>query len=233
MAAAILGWAAPATSISTKVPSRGLARRTLSEAIAIGCQYPLHTFGDVSRRQRCAGDIPDVAVDLERAAAGLADELREPARAPDLAAIGLPVLQDLDAVNGAVRRQRHRVVDIEMLADHPVEDEKAGNASAGLGLPDPAGLHLGEMRRRRKSLFLRFLDREILHRIGRLCDRHDRRRRQGIFDPAHGSVRSSRSFIVPSSAFKPCIRPLHQKKNPTPPRNESESAPTTLLSITL
>src|SRR6202011_3903288 len=142
MGASSSGRAAPAASISTNGPSSGRARRTLSEAVAIGCQYSLHTFGDMRRRQGRAGDIADVAVDLERAATGLADELREPARAPDLAAIGLPVLQDLDAVNGAVRRQRHRVVDIEMLADHPVEDEKAGNASAGLGLPDPAGLHL-------------------------------------------------------------------------------------------
>src|SRR3984893_16658824 len=173
MAAAILGWAAPATSISTKVPSRGLARRTLSEPIAIGCQYPLHTFGDVRRRQRRASDIPDVAVDLERAAAGLADELREPARTPDLAAIGLPVLQDLDAVNGAARRQRHRVIDIEVLSDHPVEDEEAGDVAARFGLPDPAGLHFGEMRRR-ECLSLRFFDREILHRIGRRGDRDDR-----------------------------------------------------------
>src|SRR5438046_8992579 len=84
MAPSILDLAAPAASISTKVPSRGLARRTLSEAIAIGCQYSLHTFGDMRRRQGRAGDVSDVAVDLERAAAGLADELREPARTAEI-----------------------------------------------------------------------------------------------------------------------------------------------------
>src|SRR5437016_11922199 len=187
MAAAISDWAAPAASISTKVPSRGLARRILAEAIAIGCQYPFHAFGDMRRRQGRAGDVPDIAVDLERAAASLADELRKPARASDLAAIGLPVLQDLDAVNGAAWRQRHRVVDIEVLSDHPVEDEKAGNTSAGFGLPDPAGLYFRKVRCRRKCLFLRFFDREILHRIGRRSDRHDRRCRQGISNTSHSS----------------------------------------------
>src|SRR5436305_2407774 len=158
MAASILDLAAPATSISTNVPSRGLARRILSEAIAIGCQYSLHTLGDVRRRQRGAGDISDVAVDLERTAAGLADKLCEPARTADLSAIGLPVLQDLDAVNGAAWRQRHCVVDIEVFSDHAVEDEKTGHASAGFGLPDPARLHLGKMRRRRECLFPGLLD---------------------------------------------------------------------------
>jgi hypothetical protein len=170
------------------------------------------------RRQGRAGDIADVAVDLERAAAGLAHELREPARAPDLAAIGLPVLQDLDAVDGAARRQRHRVIDIEVLSDHPVEDEEAGDVAARFGLPDPAGLHFGEMRRR-ECLLLRFFDREILHRIGRRGDRDDRCCRQTISNPCHDFVGSR-------------IKRRDQKKNPTLPRNESESAPVMLLSIT-
>src|SRR5258708_30262801 len=143
MAASSSDRAAPAASIWTNVPSSGRARRTLWEAVAIGCQYSLHAFGDMCRRQGRAGNVADVAVDLERAAAGLADELREPARAPDFAAIGLPVLQDLDAVDGAARRQCHRVVDIEVLSDHPVEHEKAGHVSARLGFPDPACLDFG------------------------------------------------------------------------------------------
>src|SRR5258708_8173888 len=103
MAAFISDLAAPAVVTSTNVPSSGLARRRLSEAVAIGCQNSLHTLGDMRRRQRRAGDVSDIAVDLERAAAGLADKLREPARAPDFAAIGLPVLQALHALYDAPR----------------------------------------------------------------------------------------------------------------------------------
>ena len=99
---------APVTSISTKVPSSGLARRILSEAVAIGCQQSLHTLGDMRRRQGCASDIPNIAIDLERTAAGLSNKLREPARASDLAPIGLPILQDLDAVDGAAGCQATR-----------------------------------------------------------------------------------------------------------------------------
>src|SRR5260370_34969687 len=100
MAVFISELTAPATSISTKVPSSGLARRTLSEAVAIGCQYSLHAFGDMRRRQGRAGNVADVAVDFERAAAGLADEFGEPGRGPGFAAIGLPVLQNPAPVDG-------------------------------------------------------------------------------------------------------------------------------------
>src|SRR5262245_42097181 len=107
MAASRSDRSAAATSISTNVPSNGFARRVLAEAVAIGGQHSLDTFGDVGRRQRRAGDIPDIAVDPQRAAAGLSNELCQPARAPDLAAVRLPVLQDLDAVDGAARCERH------------------------------------------------------------------------------------------------------------------------------
>src|SRR5437879_6342144 len=149
MAAFMSGLAAATTSSWRKVPRRGRARRTLSEAIAIGCQYPLHAFGDMGRRQRRPGDVPDIAVDLERACAGLADKLRQPARAPDFASIGFPVLQDLDLMHGSGRREPDRVVDEEMFADDPIEDKEADHLAAGFGFPDPSRLDLGEVRRRR------------------------------------------------------------------------------------
>src|SRR5258708_15435032 len=99
MAAFISDLAAPAVVTSTNVPSSGLARRRLSEAVAIGFQNSLPTLRDMRRRQRLARDVSDIAVDLEHAAAGLADKLRQPARAPDFAAIVVPVLQDLYAVD--------------------------------------------------------------------------------------------------------------------------------------
>src|SRR5260370_5311422 len=111
---------APDACISTHVPSSGLARRILPQSIAIGRQYPFDAFGDVGGRQRRAGNVANVAVDLERAAAGFANELRQPARASDLAAIGFPVLQDLDAVHGPCGRQRDGIIDQEMLADDAV-----------------------------------------------------------------------------------------------------------------
>src|SRR5215471_14163069 len=79
------------TAISTKVPSSGRARRRLSAAAAIGRQYPFHAFGHVLRRQRRARDVADVTPNLEGAAAPFADELREPARLPHLAAVRLAI----------------------------------------------------------------------------------------------------------------------------------------------
>ena len=61
-------------------------------------QNSLHAFGHVHRGQRGAGNVADVGAHFERTAAGLADELPEPARASDLAAIGLAILQNVDAV---------------------------------------------------------------------------------------------------------------------------------------
>ncbi len=97
----------------------------------------------------------------------LADELRKPARAPDFAAVGLTIFQDLDALDSAGRIERYRVIDVEMFSDHAVEDEKPGDTTAGLGFPDPAGLHLGEMRGRREGLLLCFLNRKIPYRVSR------------------------------------------------------------------
>src|SRR5579863_6269545 len=146
--------AGPAASISTNVPSRGLARRTLFETAAIGRQYPFHAFGDMRRGQRRAGNIPDVAVDLERTRVRLSDELREPARTSDLAAVRFAVLQDLDFMHGPCRGQRDGVVDIEVFADDPVENEIAGDTAARFSFPDPSRLDWRECSRG-ESLLLR------------------------------------------------------------------------------
>src|SRR5690242_9100315 len=109
MAAFISAGAAPATAISTKVPSSGRARRRLFEADVIDRQNPLDAFGHVPRRQRGAGDVADVPLHVERIAARLAVELREPIGIGHLAAIGFAVLQDLHLLDAAVRRQRYRI----------------------------------------------------------------------------------------------------------------------------
>src|SRR6266568_2995378 len=94
------------TAISTMVPSSGRARRKLSHRVAIGGQDPFHALGHVLRRQSGSGDIANVAVELERARARRADELREPARSPDLAPIGFAILQDIDPAHPPARVER-------------------------------------------------------------------------------------------------------------------------------
>ncbi len=164
---------APDTAISTNVPSSGRDRRRLFEAGSNG-HDPLHAFGHVVRRQGGAGNIADVAAHLQRARARLSDELREPTRASDLAAIGLAVLQDVHVPNPPARIQGHDVVDVEMLPDHAVEDEEAEQPAARFRPPDAAGLDLGETRRRKRML-LRLRQRHVLDRVsGR--GRRDRHR---------------------------------------------------------
>jgi hypothetical protein len=55
--------------ISTKVPSSGCVRRTLSE-MSIRVQNSLHAFGHVHRGQRGAGNVVDVSAHFQRTAAG-------------------------------------------------------------------------------------------------------------------------------------------------------------------
>src|SRR5260370_8737457 len=89
----------------------------LTGAASIGGQYPFHALGDMQRRQGRAGDVADVAAELEGTAAGLADELRKPAGLAHFAPVRLTVLQDFDAHTAPAGVERHRVVDIEVLAD--------------------------------------------------------------------------------------------------------------------
>src|SRR5579883_3375141 len=114
----------PAAKISTKVPSSGRARRMLSAACAIARQNPFYAFSHMQRRERRPRNIPYVGADLELASARFADELREPAFASHLPAIGFPILQNVDAEDPPRSVERNAVVDIKMLADNMVEDEK-------------------------------------------------------------------------------------------------------------
>src|SRR5690349_11205980 len=152
---------APLAVISTKVPSSGRARRTClahipvgkpasspdrvggrlspqhvrsADAMTVEPEDLLHAFGHVMGRERRARDVAYVVVDRERARTGLADELRQPARPADLAAVGFAILQDIDAMDAAARIERHRIVDVEMLADDAVEHEQSDHLAAGLRL---------------------------------------------------------------------------------------------------
>src|SRR5262249_46457132 len=135
MAWSRLSRGAPPAVTSTKAPSSGRARRTLPEAGFIERQDSLHAFGDVLRRERRAGDVPDVLVDGDGIPAGLAVELMQPVVAGDLAPVRLAVLENLDGLDPAVRREGHAVVDDQMLADHVVDDEESGEAPRDERLP--------------------------------------------------------------------------------------------------
>src|SRR6266536_960022 len=180
--------ARPATAISTNVPRRGRARRTLSPAVAIERDDPLDAFGHVKRRQRRAGNIADIAADPQRTAAGLSDELPEPAGVPDLAAVGLAILQNLDPMDAPARVQGDGIVDIEMLADHVIDDEDPQRPASGLRLPG-AAVDRDKVRRGRECLFPGLVHGEVLNRIRGRCDRYDRRGRRSPAHPfSHGSL---------------------------------------------
>src|SRR5258708_9653855 len=115
----------PATAISTNVPSSGRARRMLTCAASIGGQYPFHALGDMERRQGRAGDVADIAADLEGTAASLADELPQPAGLAHFAPVRLAVLQDFDARHAPGRVERHPAIDIDVLADDVIDHEQA------------------------------------------------------------------------------------------------------------
>src|SRR5882762_4857982 len=154
----------PSTAISTNVPSSGRARRMLTGAASIGGQYPSHALGDMQRRQGRAGDVADVAADLEWAAAALADELRKPAGLAHFAAVRLAVLQDLDTHHAPGGVERHRVVDIEVLADDVIDHEEAEEPVAGLRLPGQAAVFHKAVGRREDE-FLSRIDGQILDRV--------------------------------------------------------------------
>src|ERR1700751_1253543 len=110
--------------ISTIVPRIGLARRILFERDVIKRQKALHAVGDMPTRQRGAADVLDVAVEGERCATLLPNELPAPFRIADLVAVALPVFHDLDAAHHAIASERGGVCDVFMLADHFVDDEE-------------------------------------------------------------------------------------------------------------
>src|SRR6202008_1122343 len=103
-----------------------------ADAMTIEPEDRLHAFGHVMGGERRAGDVADIAADRERARAGLADELREPARPADLTAVRFAILQDVDAMDAAARIERHGVIDEQMLADDAVEHEQPDHLPARL-----------------------------------------------------------------------------------------------------
>lgn len=111
------------------------------------------------RGQRGAGDVANIVADLEWTGAALADELREPARAPDLATVGFAVRKNVDLSYPSAGIQGDRIVDVEVLSDHAVEDEEADRPAPGFGSPDPVLLHDCEIRRARKRVPLCFRQR--------------------------------------------------------------------------
>src|SRR5262245_57383701 len=104
--------------MATVVPSSGRARSMLGNDEGIGRQQTLHAIGDVPARERRSGDVLDVALERERRAVTLADELRAPQWFADLAAIGFAVLEDLDTADAAVGFQPDGVGDVVVAADH-------------------------------------------------------------------------------------------------------------------
>src|SRR5215470_5331412 len=190
--------------ISTKVPSSGRARRTLSQ-VGYNGQNPFHAFGHVMGRQGRAGDVADILANLKRAGTGFSNKLSQPTRVPDLTTIGFTVLQNIDATHATAGIKCHDVVDIEVLADHVVKDEEADDLAASLGLPDAAGLQLGEASGRREGKLLGFADGEILHRVSRRGHRHGEGRRRGPPYPlAHreSSVAQTRPLTAGTSHAK-------------------------------
>src|SRR5438445_8926771 len=94
----------------------------------------LHSGADRPDRHRGARDVDDVLVDADRIQHGLALVLRiEPLR-PHLAPLALPVHQDLDVGNLAVRRHADEVGDGSVLADGLLKDGVAVNLAVGFRL---------------------------------------------------------------------------------------------------
>src|SRR5689334_9872077 len=116
------------TSMSTNVPSNGRARRMLAEVACMIGQNLLHALGQVGRRQRGAGNVADVAVDLHCALAALADELLQPAGIVNFAAVGFPVVQNFDLSDTAVGVDGNRVVNQQVLTHDMIVVEIAHDA---------------------------------------------------------------------------------------------------------
>src|ERR1700761_9728499 len=91
-----------ATSISTMVPSRGRARRIRPGAVlaardsdCIGRKKAADTVSHVLAGKSCAADVLNVASNLDGIAVLTARELGAPAGIAHLAAISLPIFEDL------------------------------------------------------------------------------------------------------------------------------------------
>src|SRR3989441_1658098 len=104
----------------------------------------LHPGADRPDRHRGARDVDDVLVDADRIQHGLALVLRiEPLR-PHLAPLALPVHEDLDVGDLAVRRHADEVGDQPVLADGLLNDGVAVDLAVGFRL-EGAEAFFGEL----------------------------------------------------------------------------------------
>src|SRR5277367_214661 len=102
---------APATPISTTVPSSGRARRTspawastacggtqlaIGNGDSIGGQQAPDAVGDMLAGERGAADILNVLTNLDRVAVVTPDKLRAPTRVAHFAPVGLAIFENLD-----------------------------------------------------------------------------------------------------------------------------------------
>src|SRR5881409_3976665 len=104
----------------------------------------LHAGADRPDRHRGACDVDDVLVDADRIQHGLALVLRIEPLHPHLAPLALPVHQDLDVGDLAVRRHADEVGDGPVLADGLLNDGVAVNLAVGFRLEGTEAL-FGEL----------------------------------------------------------------------------------------
>ena len=91
-----------------------------------------HAFGHVAARQRCAGDVRDVAAELHGVGDSLPRELSTPALVADLPAVSLAIVEHVQTQHTAGRVQCQRVADVFLLADDRVGEKGAEQARARL-----------------------------------------------------------------------------------------------------
>src|SRR5579871_1400929 len=105
---------------ATYVPSSGRARSTggMGKHPRMGREQAADAVGDVLAREGRARDVFDVARQLELGAVALAGELGTPRRIADLVTVALEILEDLDALDRALRVERERIGDELVLAQH-------------------------------------------------------------------------------------------------------------------
>src|SRR5256712_1501246 len=100
----------------------------------------LHAGADRPDRHRGACDVDDVLVDADRIQHGLALVLRIEPLPPHLASLALPVHEDLDVGDLAVRRHADEVGDGPVLADGLLNDGVAINLAVGFRLESTEAL---------------------------------------------------------------------------------------------
>src|SRR5882757_10757321 len=126
-AAVMAAWAVagsnPCIRTLTKVPKSGLQRSNVREENGIGCQQTADAVGDVFGRQRRSGNVLDILSQLQRRCEAFACELSAPFGISNVSAIGLPIFENLDVCDCAVRVDSQDERDEVMLAHDLVGNE--------------------------------------------------------------------------------------------------------------